>query len=123
MADGFAPPPPKGPLSYEHACLEGCPAAAPETGNVVEVKETTNVTTPGVGEVFPGFPLPQEVKTVKVMLQGSTGPNGEQIFYHPHMPELKAEICKGLKFLGLFGLKDNRVVKVLRLMSLLYQIL
>ena len=40
------------------------------------------------GQVVGPHPIAQH------MLPAAKGPNGEQIFFHPHYPTLRAEICK-----------------------------
>lgn len=99
-------PAPKGPLSYVHECVEGClssqasPGANGDAGKDPTPPPATAANGgQGFQPSFPGQPqFPGQIALrpkVTVMLPAKTGPNGEQIFFHPHYPELKADICKG----------------------------
>lgn len=101
MADPTSAP--KGPLSYVHQCLTGCASEGAE--GQTKPAETANPTAngsaaapPNFQPAFPGQPqFPGALAPIRVTLQGFTGPNGEQLFHHPHYPHLRADVCKGCR--------------------------
>jgi hypothetical protein len=95
------------PPVFVHDCVAGCPmmpprprmpvsgGAPPPMSGPSSSAPTANGSgaAPGFQPAFPGqaqFPGQQPPGVGRMVL----GPNGEQIFYHPHYPFLRADLCK-----------------------------
>ena len=111
MSSADHPPPYPGPSGstglalvppplFIHECVPNCPAHVPKPGQAgyippagpINVAPPPGYTpTPGQPQ-FPGhrpMPPPPVMPTI--------GPNGDPIFYHPHYPQLRADICKSCR--------------------------
>jgi len=83
-AGGVAVPP-----LFIHECVPNCPAHVPKPGDPGFVAPINVAPPPGYSPM-PGQPqFPGHRPAMPVI-----GPSGDPIFYHPHYPTLKADICK-----------------------------
>ena len=83
------------PPAFVHDCVDGCPMMPPRPVIPIESAPGFRPSFPGQPQ-FPGQQAPRgpgPAPNVPMMI----GPNGEQIFFHPHFPQLRADICKTCK--------------------------
>ncbi len=89
----------KGQLAvFVHDCVLGCPGMPPRPimpiagtpGSSSKFNSSAPGQPPGQDQAPPGPPAPGDPPLTGAM---QIGPNGDQIFYHPHYPSLKANVC------------------------------
>ena len=84
------------PPLFIHECVPNCPALVPKPGDpgfVPPAPGPIHVSPPPGYTPVPGQPqFPGHQPAMPVI-----GPSGEPLFYHPHYPTLKADICKSCR--------------------------
>lgn len=100
------------PPVFVHDCVLGCPGMPPRPRMPIEGRPPEGLATNGSAPQtnggpafqpsfpgqpqFPGQQMGGQMPPPGVIPQGGMmlGPNGEQIFFHPHYPQLRADLCK-----------------------------